>query len=136
MLDLAELYDSLDAAEQRIQSGVPGDTRRSLDSAVRSIRSTLEEAAKEFLRGNNHPPPKLVLRHIVSLLKREFRANRRLARQVANVLGETSGGIHTGDQLASPPVELVRSWLALARHFLDVLGPILSRRGQSVTGGV
>ena len=136
MTDLTALHDKLNAAEQRISSGVPGDTRRSLDSAVLNIRTALEEAAKEFLRGNGHPPPDLVIRHIVSLLKREFRSDRRLARRVANALGETSQGVHTGDGLASPPVELVRSWLILARHFLDALGPVLSHRDRSATGGV
>ena len=132
MAELTEFRQRLDVAVQRIESGVPGDTRRSIESAVRQIRSVLEHASIEFLRGNGHPPPDLtIIKNLIHLVKHEFNPDRRLARKVAKTINEVSSrGSGSAENLSPPPVDLVRTWMEIAYSWLDALEPILMRRRQ------
>lgn len=128
---ITEMREELTLAQERIEDEarrVPGDTRRALDSAVRQIRSALEQSGTLFLKHKGYGEQQAGIRKIMRTIERDFTADRRLARQVAHTLGRTSTTMHSLDDLSAPPLELVRYWLEVARQFLDTLEPILAER--------
>lgn len=138
MAELSVLRGNTEAAGRRIRTARrdgSGDTRRSLDSATRQVRATLEAATKEFL-SLNHPPGRLQqIRHIVYLIRREFVHDRQLGREVANALRDTSQAMHPLDNVFAPPLPLVQYWLSVAHRFLDALEPILAERNAAAEEG-
>lgn len=128
MAEWSEFYAELDAAERLVQSGESGSTRATLNEATSLVRSALEGAAQQFLRGNNHPPPDIAqLANVIDLLKEEFEfeGDKRLARKFARAINGASKAGHSSTGLP-PPLDAVRNWLEIARQFLDAL--------QTVTG--
>lgn len=135
MAEQGTLHTRLDNAELRLESpapDAPGDARRSRDSAVRQVRAVLEAAIADFLRTKGYHRDRPPIRHLIHLLKREFRQDRQLALEVAHTLAETSAAMHPLDAIAAPPIELVRYWLSVARRFLDALDPILAEHDANV----
>lgn len=126
----------LELAQERVEHEVhlvPGDTRRALDSAVRQIRSVLEQAGAMFLEHKGYGQ-QANIRKIMGVIRRDFTADRQLARQVAHTLGRTSTTMHSLDDLSAPPLELVRYWLDITHRFLDALESEMSKNDGETTG--
>lgn len=129
------MRETLALAQERVEHEahlVPGDTRRALDSAVRQIRSVLEQAGTLFLEHKGYGQQQAGIRKIMGVIRRDFTADRQLARQVAHTLGRTSTSMHSLDDLSAPPLELVRYWLNIANRFLDALELELSESSRKV----
>ena len=130
------MREKLELAQERIEREahiMPGDTRRALDSAVRQIRSVLEQAGALFLEHKGYGRQQAGIRKIMSIIRRDFTADRPLARQVAHTLGRTSTTMHSLDDLSAPPLELVRYWLDITHRFLDALESELSKSNGEIT---
>ena len=87
----------------------------------------------DFLRTKGYDRNRPPIRHLIHLIKREFRQDRKLALEVAHTLAETSAAMHPLDAIAAPPIELVRYWLSVARRFLEALDPILEEHSANAT---
>lgn len=126
----------LELAQERVEHEVhlvPGDTRRALDSAVRQIRSVLEQAGAMFLEHKGYGRQQASIRKIMGVIRRDFTVDRQLGRQVAHTLGRTSTTMHSLDDLSAPPLELVRYWLDITHRFLDALESELSKSDGEIT---
>ena len=135
---ITEMREELTVAQGRIEDEarrVPGDTRRALDSAVRQIRSTLEQSGTLFLKHKGYGEQQAGIRKIMRTIERDFTADRQLARQVTHTLGRTSTTMHSLDDLSAPPLELVRYWLDIAHRFLDALEPLLAEQESAESTG-
>ena len=129
------MFEQLELAQERVEREahlVAGDTRRALDSAVRQIRSVLEQAGAMFLEHKGYGQH-AGIRKIMGTIRRDFTADRQLAHQVAHTLGRTSTTMHSLDDLSAPPLDLVRYWLDITHRFLDALESEMSENDGEIT---